>query len=87
MKHDMVGAIEGVQSILFEVWSDDYATSNHWLRYWIAVNAPSDNGWPERLKEDGDKIFLKDKRLVSETWVEDLIDHWHNAQLMHPERD
>ena len=32
-------------------------------------------------------MFLKDKLLVPENRVEELIDHWHNAQLMHPGRD
>ena len=31
--------------------------------------------------------FLKDKLVVPENRFEDLIDHWHNAQLMHPGRD
>ena len=55
--------------------------------YWNAVSAPSDDEWPEGLTEDGDKLFLKDKLLVPENRVEELIDHWHNAQLMHPGRD
>ena len=33
------------------------------------------------------KLFLKDKLLVPENRMEALIDHWHNAQLMHPGRD
>ena len=37
--------------------------------------------------DDGDKLFLKDKLLVPENRVEDLIDHWHNGQLMHPGLD
>ena len=36
---------------------------------------------------DGDKVLLKDKLLVQENRVEGLIDHWHNAQLMHPGRE
>ena len=51
------------------------------------MSAPSDDDWPEGLTEDGDKLFLKDKLLVPENRVEELIDHWHNAQLMHPGRD
>ena len=39
------------------------------------------------MTEDGDKLFLKDKLLVPENRVEELIDHWHNAQVMHPGRD
>ena len=35
------------------------------------------------MTEDGDKLFLKDKLLVPKKQVEDLIDHWHNTQLMH----
>ena len=65
-------------------WSDDYATLNHWFKYWNAVRARSDDDWPEGLTEDGDKLFLKDKLLVPESRVEDLIDCWHNAQLMPP---
>ena len=86
-EEDMVPAIEGVQSVLMEDWSDDYANSDHWRKYWNAVSAPSDDDWPKGLTEDGDKLFLKDKLLVSKNWVEDLIDRWHNAQLMHPGRD
>ena len=56
-------------------------------RYWNAVSAPSDDEWPEGLTEDGDKLFLKDKLLVPENRMEQLIDHWHNAQLRHPGRD
>ena len=83
----MVAPVELVRSVLTEDWSDDYAASEHWSRYWNAVSAPSDNKWPEGLTEDGDKLFLKDKLLVPENRMEELIDHWHNAQLMHPGRD
>ena len=51
------------------------------------MSAPSDDEWPEGLTEDGDKLFIKDKLLVPENRMEELIDHWHNAQLMHPGRD
>ena len=83
----MVAPVELVRSVLTEDWSDDYAASEHWSKYWNAVSAPSDDEWPEGLNEDGDKLFLKDKLLVPENRVEELIDHWHNAQLMHPGRD
>ena len=83
----MVAPVELVRSVLTEDWSDDYAASEHWGKYWNAVSAPSDDEWPEGLTEDGDKLFLKDKLLVPENRVEELIDHWHNAQLMHPGRD
>ena len=83
----MVAPVELVRSVLTEDWSDDYAASDHWSRYWNAVSAPSDDEWPEGLTEDGDELFLKDKLLVPENRMEELIDHWHNAQLMHPGRD
>ena len=67
-----------------EDWSEEYAASEHWNRYSNAVSAPSDDEWPEGLTEDGDKLFLNDKLLVPENRVQALIDHWHNAQLMHP---
>ena len=76
-----------VKSVPTEDWSDDYAASVHWGRYWNAVGAPSDDEWPEGLTGDRDKLFLKDKLLVPESRVEELIDHRHNAQLMHPGRD
>ena len=31
-EEDMVRAIEGVQSVLTQDWSDDYANSDHWLK-------------------------------------------------------
>ena len=83
----MVAPVELVRSVLTEDWSDDYAASEHSSKYWNAMSAPSDDEWPEGLTEDGDKLFLKDKLLVPENRVEELIDHWHNAQLMHPGRD
>ena len=83
----MVAPVELVRSVLTEDWSDDYAASEHWSKYWNAVSAPSDDEWPEGLTEDGDKLFPKDKLLVPENRMEELIDHWHNAQLMHPGRD
>ena len=83
----MVAPVELVRSVLTEDWPDDYAASGHWSRYWNAVSAPSDDEWPEGLTEDGDKFFLKDKLLVPENRMEELIDDWHNAQLMHPCRD
>ena len=83
----MVAPVELVRSVLTEDWSDDYAASDHWSKYWNAVSAPSDDEWPEGLTEDGDKRFLKDKLLVPENRMEELIDHGHNAQLMHPGRD
>ena len=84
---DMVRAIEGVQSLLMEDWSDDCANLDHWLKYWNAVSAPSDDDWPEGLTEDGDQLFLNNKLLVPENRVENLIDHWHTSQLVHPGRD
>ena len=83
----MVAPVELVRSVLTEDWSDDYAASEHWSRYWNAVSAPSDDEWPKGLTEDGDKLFLKDKLLVPEDQMEELIDHWHNAQLMHSGRN
>ena len=83
----MVALVEIVRSVLTEDPSDDYAASEHWSKYWNAVSAPSDDELPEGLTEDGDKLFLKDKLLVPENRMEELIDHWHNAQLMHPGRD
>ena len=83
----MVAPVELVRSVLTEDWSDDYAASEHWSRYWNAVSAPSDDELPMGLTEDGDKLFLKDKLLVPENRMEELIDNWHNAQLMHPGRD
>ena len=83
----MVAPVELVRSVLREDWSDDYVASDHWSRYWNAVSAPSDDEWPEGLTEAGDKLFLKDKLLVPENQLEQLIDHWHNAQLMHPGRE
>ena len=83
----MVAPVELVRLVLTEDWSDDYAASEHWSRYWNAVSAPSDDEWSEGLTEDGDKFFLKDKLLVPQNQMEGLIDHWHNAQLMHPGRD
>ena len=79
----MVAPVELVRSVLTEDWSDDYMASEHWSRYWNAVSAPSDDEWPEGLTENGDKLFLKDKLLVTENRMEELIGHWHNAQLMH----
>ena len=87
LEHWMVAPVELVRSVLTEDWSDDYAASEHWSKYWNAVSAPSDDEWPEGLTEDGDEFFLKDKLLVPENRVEELIDHWYNAQLMHPGRD
>ena len=67
----MVAPVELVRSVLTEDWSDDYAASEHWSKYWNAVSAPSDDEWPEGLTEDGNKLFLKDKLLVPENRVED----------------
>ena len=83
----MVAPVELVRSVLTEDWSDDYAASDQQSKYWNAVSAPSDDEWPEGLTEDVDKLFLKDKLLVPENRMEELIDHWHNAQLMHPGQD
>ena len=87
LEQSMVAPVELVRSVLTEDWSDDYAASEHWSRYWNAVSAPSEDEWPEGLTQDGDKLFLKDKLLVPQNGMEGLIDHWHNAQLMHPGRD
>ena len=83
----IVAPVELVKSVLTADWSDDYAASEHWGRNWNAVSAPSEDEWPEGVTEDGEKLFLKDKLLVPESRVEELIDHWHNAQLMYPGRD
>ena len=79
----MVRASEGVQSLWSEDWSKYYPISDHWLKYWSAVSAPSG----ERLTEDRDRLFLKGKPLVPANSVEDLTDHWNNSQLMPPGRD
>ena len=50
----MVAPVELVRSVLTEDWSDDYAASEHWSKYWNAVSAPSDDEWPEGLTEDGE---------------------------------
>ena len=42
-------------------WLDDYAISDHWIKYWHVVSAPSEDDYPKILTEDGDKVFLKDK--------------------------
>ena len=83
----MVAPVELVRSVLTEDWSDDYAASEHWGKYWNAVSAPPDDEWTLGLTEDGDKLFLNDKLLGPENRMEKLINHWHNAQLMHPGRD
>ena len=49
----MVAPVELVRSVLTEDWSDDYAASEHWSKYWNAVRAPVgrrmarglDRGW------------------------------------------
>ena len=41
----MVAPVGAVRSVLTEDWSDDYAASEHWSKYWNAVSAPSDRGW------------------------------------------
>ena len=79
--------IEYVESVLMEDLSEHYAASKHWNRYWNAVSAPSVDEWPESLTGDSDKLFLNDKHSLRENRVELLIDHWHNAQIMHPGRD
>ena len=83
----VMAIIEYVESMLMKDWSEDYAASKHCNKYWNAVSAPSDDEWPKGLTEDRDKLFLNDKLLVPEYRVEALIDHWHNAQLMHPGGD
>ena len=83
----LMAPIEYVESVLMDDWSEDYAASEHGNGYWNAVSAPSDDGFPEGLTEDWDKLFLNDKLLVPENRVEALIDHWHNAQPMHPNHD
>ena len=82
-----VAPVELVKSVLTEDWSNDYAPSKYWSTYWNAVSAPSDDEWPEGLTEDGGKLFLKESLLVPENRIEELIDHWHNARLMHLGRD
>ena len=47
----MVAPVELVRSVLTEDWSDDYAASEHWSKYWNAVSAPSDDEWPEGLTD------------------------------------
>ena len=76
--------IQYVESVFMEDWSEDYAASGHWNQYRIAVSAPSDDEWPKGSTEDRDKLFPNDKPLVPENRIEALIDHWHNAQVMHP---
>ena len=60
----LMAPIEYVESVLMEDWSENYAASEHWNRYWNAVSAPSNDEWPEGLTEDGDKLFLNNKLFV-----------------------
>ena len=83
----LMAPIECVGSVLPEDRSEDYAASEHWNKYWNAGSASSDDEWPKCLTEDGNKLFVNDKLLVPENVVQALIDHWHNAQPMHPDRD
>ena len=83
----LMAPIDYVELVLMEDWLEDCAASEHWNRYWNAVSAPSDDEWPEGLIEDEDKLVLNNKLLVPDNRVEALIDHWHNAQLMHPGRE
>ena len=53
---------------------NDYATSDHLLKYWNAVSAPSDEDWPDGWREEGDKVFVKDKLFIPDNRVEDLTD-------------
>ena len=70
----LMAPIEYVESVLMEDWFEDYAAWEHWNRYWRAMSVPSDDEWPKGSTEDGDKLFLNDKLLVPENWVEALID-------------
>ena len=79
--------MEYVQSVLMDDWSEDYAASEHWNKYWNAVGAPSHNEWTEGSTGDGDKLLLNEKLLVPENRVDALVDDWHNTQLMHSGRD
>ena len=83
MKEDMVRAIERVQLVFMEDWSNDYANSDHWPKYWCAESATSEEDRPEVLIEDWDKLYPKKKLLVSGNRVQTVIAHRHNAQLMH----
>ena len=51
------------------------------------MRVPFLDDWPDKLTEDGDKVFLKDMLLIAKNRVEDLTDHWHNNRLMHSGRD
>ena len=42
----MVAPVELVRSVLTEDWSDDYAASEHWSKYWNAVSAPRTTNGP-----------------------------------------
>ena len=80
-------ATKGLESVLVEDWSDDYANSDAWLKYWNAVGAPFGNDSPKALTEDRDKCFRKEKLLRPENGMQDRIGHWYSAQSMHPGQD
>ena len=82
----LMGPIEFLESVLMEDLSEDTFAWEHWNKYWNAVSVPSDDEWPEGWTEDREKLFLNNKLLVPEDRVVALIDHWHNAQFMHPGR-
>ena len=79
--------IKYLESVLMDDLAKDHAASQHWNKYWSSASPPSDDEWPKGLTEDENKLFINDKLLVPEDRVEALIDHWHNAPLMHPGRD
>ena len=39
----LMAPIESVESVLLKDWSEDYAASEHWVKYWNTVSAPSDD--------------------------------------------
>ena len=51
------------------------------------MSAPSDEELPKGLTGDSDKLLPTDTLLLPKERVGALMDHWHNARLMHPGRD
>jgi hypothetical protein len=72
-------------SCIAENWDEDYAKSEFWSQQWEAGSKPeSELAWPAGLRVDDGKLFVYDKLLIPESRMDQVIQEWHDQQLLHP---
>ena len=69
---------------LAEDGDKDYATSHFWAIHWEASSKPeSELAWPADPHVHHRKLFIFEKMLMQATCMDQVVQEWHDRQLLH----